>query len=128
MNDLLDFLLCRNCKQEPSIAAHFDFILPEINEGPCSSMQLSAVIEMSSEMPKPFINNWFTTGMKEIIMQAQIDMYTVSFIVLLSNSFKETAFPSALCNRLTPVMYSNLLCYVALILASIFILVHVLSL
>ena len=92
MNKPLDFLLCHNCKQEPTIAAHFDFILPEINEGPCSRMQFSAVIEMSSEMPKPFIYNWFTTRMKEIIMQTQIDMYTVSFIVRLSNSFKETAF------------------------------------
>ena len=89
MNEMLDFLLCHNCKQDPSIVAHFDFMLPAINEGPHSNVQFSAVIEMSTEMPKPFICNWFTTRMKEVTMQAQIDMYTVSFNVHLNNFFEE---------------------------------------
>ena len=94
MNELLDLLLCHNCKKDPSIAAHFDFILPEIVEGPYSNVPFSAVIEMSTDFSKPLIYRWFTTQMNEVIMQAQIDIYTVSFTVRLNNFFEEEAFLS----------------------------------
>ena len=108
MDELLDFLQCHNCKQDPSIAGHFDFILPENNEGPYSNMHFSAVIEMSTEMSNPFIYNWFSTRMQEVIMQAQIDMYTVSVTTHLNNFFEERAFSSDFCKRPTLIMHSYL--------------------
>ena len=75
---MTDILFCHGCKVDPSIVAHFDFIVPEVNGHESGKNSLfSAVIEMFVKpVPSPF--DFFRIRPNVKVMTAQLDVYSVS--------------------------------------------------